>query len=345
MRHLPRRGRQRQRSISSASRSALSLHCEPIDELGQGACGGKLEHHGADRAWIDQVTNRSGRGLCKLSGVTLFFGPDHQAHRVKNGAPRERLNKQLHPRAAAVESGEEAMNLSYRRNSATPLNETIGRRFMKAVSLQTTLQLTFLAIVLSAMGRADAKDTAAVSKQEVQAKVRYCQDCHGLSGQGFRGFFPIPRLAGQQPEYLKNQLQAFVERRRTNNIMFNVAHVLKPAMIEAIATSFQQLNPKPLGGAPKKLVAAGKNIFENGIPDANVAACAACHGPEATGHGEIPRLAGQLDSYVVMELTTWTHERGQNPANPDTSAIMKPVAHSLTKPQIEAVAAYVSSLK
>jgi cytochrome c553 len=244
-----------------------------------------------------------------------------------------------------VESGEEAMNLSYRRNSATPLNETIGRRFMKAVSLQTTLQLTFLAIVLSAMGRADAKDTAAVSKQEVQAKIRYCQDCHGLSGQGFRGFFPIPRLAGQQPEYLKNQLQAFVERRRTNNIMFNVAHVLKPAMIEAIATSFKSLNPKPLGGAPKKLVAAGKNIFENGIPDANVAACAACHGPEATGHGEIPRLAGQLDSYVVMELTTWTHERGQSPANPDTSAIMKPVAHSLTKPQIEAVAAYVSSLK
>ena len=237
------------------------------------------------------------------------------------------------------------MNSSHRRIKATPLNEAIGRRIMKAVSLRLALQLAILAIVLSAAGRADAKDTASVSKRDVQAKIRYCQDCHGLSGQGFRGFFPIPQLAGQQPEYLKNQLQAFVERRRTNNIMFNVAHVLKPAMITAIATSFKNLNPKPLGGAPKKLVAAGKNIFENGVPDANVAACAACHGPEATGHGEIPRLAGQLDSYVVMELTTWTHERGQNPANPDTSAIMKPVAHSLTRPQIEAVAAYVSSLK
>ena len=127
--------------------------------------------------------------------------------------------------------------------------------------------------------------------------------------------------------------------------MFNVAHVLKPAMITAIASSFQKLNPRPFGSASKKLVAAGKDIFENGIPDANVAACAACHGPDATGHGEIPRLAGQLNSYVVMELSTWTHERGQNPANPDTSAIMKPVAHSLTKPQIQAVAAYVSSLK
>jgi cytochrome c553 len=215
---------------------------------------------------------------------------------------------------------------------------------MKTDRLRLAMQLAILAIALSATGRADAKDTSAVLSRDVQAKLRYCQDCHGPSGQGFRGFFPIPRLAGQQPEYLKNQLQAFVERRRTNNIMFNVAHVLKPAMITAIATTFKNFNPKPLGGAPKKLVAAGKDIFENGVPGANVAACAACHGPEATGHGEIPRLAGQLDAYVVMELTTWTHERGQNPANPDTSAIMKPVAHSLTGPQIRAVAAYVSSL-
>lgn len=237
------------------------------------------------------------------------------------------------------------MDSSHRGIKATPPNVAIGRRIMNAISIRLTLQVAILAMVLSATGRTDAKDTAAVSKQDVQAKIRYCQDCHGLSGQGFRGFFPIPRLAGQQPDYLKNQLQAFVERRRTNNIMFNVAHVLKPAMITAIATSFKNLNPKPLGGAPKGLVAAGKDIFENGVPDANVAACAACHGPEATGHGEIPRLAGQLDSYVVMELTTWTHVRGQNPANPDTSAIMKPVAHSLTGPQIEAVAAYVSSLK
>ena len=237
------------------------------------------------------------------------------------------------------------MDLSHRRVKAAPLNEAVGCRIMKTVSLRLALHLAILAIVLSSTGRADARDTAAVSNRAVQAKIRYCQDCHGPSGQGFRGFFPIPRLAGQQPEYLKNQLQAFVERRRTNNIMFNVAHVLKPAMITAIASSFQKLNPRPLGGASKKLVAAGKDIFENGIPDANVAACAACHGPDATGHGEIPRLAGQLDSYVVMELSTWTHERGQNPANPDTSAIMKPVAHSLTKPQIQAVAAYVSSLK
>ena len=69
------------------------------------------------------------------------------------------------------------------------------------------------------------------------------------------------------------------------------------------------------------------------------AACAACHGPDATGSGQIPRLAGQLYPYVIKELTNWSKERGQNPTKPDTSAIMSPVAHSLSKPQIEAVAA------
>jgi hypothetical protein len=48
---------------------------------------------------------------------------------------------------------------------------------------------------------------------------------------------------------------------------------------------------------------------------------------------------------VVKELVNWGNERGQNPAKPDTSAIMSPVAHSLNKSQIEAVATFVSYLK
>ena len=53
----------------------------------------------------------------------------------------------------------------------------------------------------------------------------------------------------------------------------------------------------------------------------------------------------QLYPYVIDKLVNWGKERGQNPKIPDTSAIMSPVAHSLNKSQIEAVAAYVSTLK
>src|ERR1700675_2927865 len=136
------------------------------------------------------------------------------------------------------------------------------------MSLQTVLLTAAFAIVVSTAAHAEDKGTAAVPKQELEAKIAYCKTCHGVSGQGFRGAFPMPRLAGQQPEYLENQLQAFIDRRRTNPVMFNVAHVLSPAMLKALAEHFRDLNPKPLGGAPKELVATGKKIYEDGVPSA-----------------------------------------------------------------------------
>jgi cytochrome c553 len=183
------------------------------------------------------------------------------------------------------------------------------------------------------------------SPQELQAKLAYCKTCHGLSGQGYRGANPMPRLAGQQTEYLENQLRAFIERRRTNPIMNNVAHVLSPNIITALAAHFKDLNPKPLGGAPQELIAAGKKIYQEGVPGTDIPACASCHGPEAKGDGAFPRLAGQLHDYMLRKLVNWSKERGQDPANPDTSAIMEPIARGLTEPQIKAVAAYLSYLE
>ena len=217
-----------------------------------------------------------------------------------------------------------------------------GGLLQSGLRMAQFVSLAALTIVFLVASRVNA---AVVSKGAVEAKLAYCQDCHGLMGQGYRGFFPIPRLAGQQIEYLENQLRAFVERRRPNPIMSNVAHVLSPDMITALATKFRDFNPKPLGGGPKDLVAKGERIFQDGVPDANVAACAACHGPKALGYEQIPRLAGQLYPYIIKELTNWSKERGQNSAKPDTSFIMAPIAHSLTRSQVDAVAAYLSDLK
>jgi len=115
-------------------------------------------------------------------------------------------------------------------------------------------------------------------------------------------------------------------------------------MIDALAADFRSVNPPPLGGGARNLVPTGEKIFQNGVPESNVAACAACHGPDAQGSGEIPRLAGQLSDYVFNKLVNWSKERGQNPTEPDISAVMSPVAHSLTRAQVEAVAAYLSYL-
>jgi cytochrome c553 len=203
--------------------------------------------------------------------------------------------------------------------------------------------LLAIAMPIAVISAGRAEDS--VSKRALEGKIAYCETCHGASGRGFRGYNPIPRLAGQQPEYLKNQLAAFVEKGRASNIMYNVSHVLSPAMQTALARNFSEHNPKPLGGAPKDLVPVGKKIFEAGVPESNIPPCASCHGADAKGNGPFPRLAGQLHDYVFSKLTNWSKERGQNPAKPDTSAIMEPIAHGLTQPQIRAVAAYLSDLE
>ena len=179
----------------------------------------------------------------------------------------------------------------------------------------------------------------------LQAKIQYCSDCHGPSGQGYRGYYPMPRLAGQTPEYFANQLRAFVEGRREAHMLMTMSrvHGLSPALQTALAEHFNGLNPPPFGGAAKQLTGEGKDIYEQGVPDDNVPACQVCHGPEAKGTGPIPRLAGQLYPYTVKELVNWDKERGQ--ANSDTSAVMRPIAHSLNKSQVEAVAAYLSNLE
>lgn len=216
---------------------------------------------------------------------------------------------------------------------------------MKFIRMQLTLQTAILAVVLTAAVHAEDKEASAVSARDLQAKIEYCQRCHQPSGQGIRAVSPVPRLAGQQVEYLENQLQAFIDRRRVHSVMENVAHNLSPDMRKGIAEHFANLNAKPIGGAPKELVAGGKKIYEEGVPDANIPPCASCHGPEAKGSGPYPRLAGQLDDYIQNKLTNWSGERGRDPANPDMSAIMQPIAHTLTKAQIAAVAAYVNYLE
>jgi cytochrome c553 len=215
-------------------------------------------------------------------------------------------------------------------------------RWGAVMNLRSIFATALFALFVSAPAQAEDRDF--VPAQELKAKTDYCKTCHGLSGQGFRGSFPMPRLAGQQPEYLVNQLQAFIERRRTNPVMFNVAHVLDPAMEKALAAHFHELNPPPLGGAPQELAADGRRIYEEGVPSANVPPCASCHGPDAKGADAFPRLAGQLHDYIFRKLTGWDKERGQKKDQPDNSAIMQPIAHDLSEAQIRAVAAYVSQL-
>jgi cytochrome c553 len=211
------------------------------------------------------------------------------------------------------------------------------------ISSASLAAVAFLAV--GATSQAQEKSKGDLSQAELKAKIDYCKTCHGLQGQGFRGSYPMPRLAGQQPEYLQNQLQAFIDRRRDNPVMFNVAHVLNAPMLKALAEHFRGLDPKPLRGGTRENVIEGKKIYEEGIPKSDVPPCVSCHGDGAKGSDAFPRLAGQLNDYMYRKLANWDKERGLDKNKPDNSAIMGPIAHNLTDAQIKAVAAYLSYLE
>src|SRR5215470_1305196 len=101
------------------------------------------------------------------------------------------------------------MDLGLRRALSTSSNDGCQRRRIIGASSLAATPVAMLAVVILAL---PARSEQSVSQRELQAKIDYCQTCHGASARGFRGYTPIPRLAGQQPEYLKNQLNAFVAR-------------------------------------------------------------------------------------------------------------------------------------
>jgi len=217
---------------------------------------------------------------------------------------------------------------------------------MKVIIKFLLLPMAPLLMVYCAVGKAAEADIAASSRSHLQAKIEYCKDCHGRSGQGYVGFLPMPRLAGQTTTYLENQLRAFVERRRDRALFLNMAkiHGVSPELRVALAAHFRDINPSPFGGAPKHVVAAGKRIYDDGVPEANIPACTACHGPEGLGEGANPRLAGQLYPYLISRLSRFPSEY-RRAGEIDPTATMARIAHNLNRSQTAAIAAYVSQLK
>ena len=171
--------------------------------------------------------------------------------------------------------------------------------------------------------------------------VRNCTWCHGSSAQGFT---PAPRLAGQRLQYLENQLAEFRTHARDNpfskQYMWDAVASLNGQAAHDLATYFSMLPPKAASDGVTELVANGKAIYQEGMPDANVVACVVCHGPNAEGVGQIPRLGGLAYSYLKRTLEQWGqgYHAASGPPMPD-------IASKLSSNQVDALASYLSFVK
>ncbi len=173
----------------------------------------------------------------------------------------------------------------------------------------------------------------------VQGTVHVCSSCHGFGGRSISPTFP--RLAGQQHDYLVNQLQAFRDHTRADphahTYMWGMAAKLSDATIDGIATYYS--SQTPVAGSPgdPALMAAGKKIFDDGIAERDVPACSSCHGEKGEGADNIPRLAGQHVQYIEEQLTNFASMARSND-------IMHENSKNLSPEEIRQVAAFFGSL-
>lgn len=122
--------------------------------------------------------------------------------------------------------------------------------------------------------------------------------------------------------------------------MWGAAATLSPHSARELAAYFARLPAKASKDGNTGLAARGKAIYDEGIPEVNIVACAPCHGPNAEGIREIPRLGGLSYYYLSAALEQWRrgYDAGAEPPMPR-------VAAKLSRKDIEAIASYLSFIK
>lgn len=199
--------------------------------------------------------------------------------------------------------------------------------------LSASAALPVVAIVL-ALGtpRASAQDGARLASQ-------LCVACHGVHGDSQSPMFP--KLNGQTRDYLVAQLKGFGQHQRSESdarsYMWAIASQLDDATIASLADYYAQQTPTAGGAGDAALVAEGQKIFEQGLSEKGVPACASCHGAQGQGNGQFPRLAGQHAEYLMRQIEVFQNGTRAN------APVMSAVAHTLGKEEAKAVTAFLQS--
>lgn len=183
-----------------------------------------------------------------------------------------------------------------------------------------------------------------------------CAACHGEFGAGGKKG-EYPRIAGQLPKYIEQQLKAFQKRVRVNIPMvpYTEERELSDADMKEVAAYLAQIELptkqpvfKDSDGALARLLAMEKVMIvpraegdiENGkaIYQKN---CAACHGKTGNGRGMFPRLVGQYTSYLKKQVDLYL--KGDRPHDEETAK--EGVLYTLPGKDVQDALAYLTSIQ
>lgn len=181
----------------------------------------------------------------------------------------------------------------------------------------------------------EAKNKAALEKGHDRSML--CSHCHGEDGNSKRP--DIPNLAGQNPDYLLEQIDMFADGRRKNFVMNTLTKDFTAEDRINLSVYYSEQKVKPQDFDPGK-ASHGERIYQT--------VCVMCHGTDGHGNQGFARIAGQQIEFVQLTLKRFR----TNATNPDptrkvkrSNQRMEQVTANLTDADITGLAHFIASLK
>ncbi|HEX5803945.1 MAG TPA: c-type cytochrome [Azospira sp.] len=198
----------------------------------------------------------------------------------------------------------------------------------------------------------------AAALDEEKAKEIYgpCAACHGEFGAGGKKG-EYPRIAGQQPKYMYQQLKNFQSQARINLPMYPytkerdlpdedmrlvsdwLAQIQLPTRMptfkgdEDALTRLQMVEKVMLVPRVEGDIDKGGQLYQK--------QCASCHGKQGQGKGMFPMLVGQYTNYLQKQLGAFL--RAERPHDEDSAK--EGVLFGLQAADLQDIVAYLTTLQ
>lgn len=174
-----------------------------------------------------------------------------------------------------------------------------------------------------------------------EQKNAMCVGCHGIVGYktGFPEVHRVPKLYGQNAQYIATALAEYKQGDRKHPSMRAVAQTLSPQDMADLGAYFASITLR--GGAPR-----AAQTGEDGTAAALVAqaGCPACHGSNFNQPTDpsYPKLAGQHGDYLYVALKAY--QTGDKALVGRGNPIMAAMVKQLSSQQLQALARYIGGL-
>ncbi len=187
------------------------------------------------------------------------------------------------------------------------------------------------ALQARAQALAERPQALAEARRAGGERAAFCKTCHGSDGISTRPW--IPNLAGQNLDYLVEQIVAYATGAREDYVMNQLAASFRPRDVINLSVFYASMPneqfPEP---ADPERTRVGKEYY--------AAVCQACHGADGRGEQGYSWLAGQKPEYIRRALKRYRDRTGGR-----LDPTMAAVTHKLSDAEIDSLAAYISTMR